>query len=174
MDALDVETSIAAGEQALQTLLQFVSASAGTLEAHDAEQGIFKRLLPMGLAAMKRSFAQRGTGDLGAAVTRAAGRLLPRETPLRAHAYCSRFGTLAVPRTCSRTPGAPGIFPLDAPVHFPERCDSYFVPDWMTLFEVEPPVQDRAGWCEPLVDLEVAERVLMEVAQAAPQDDESC
>jgi hypothetical protein len=48
MDALDVETSIAEGEQALQTLRQFARETAGKLEAHEAEKGIFKRLLPMG------------------------------------------------------------------------------------------------------------------------------
>ena len=73
MDALDVETSIAEGEQALQALLQFAREDAGKLEAHEAEKGIFKRLLPIGLAAMKLYFAQRGTGDVGPAVTRADG-----------------------------------------------------------------------------------------------------
>ena len=48
MDALDVEMSIAEGEQALQALLQFAQEQAGTLEAHEAEKGIFKRLLPIG------------------------------------------------------------------------------------------------------------------------------
>ena len=173
MDALEVETSIAEGEQALQTLLKLVSESAGTLEAHEAEKGIFKRLLPIGLAAMKLYFAQRGTGDLGAAVTRADGMLLPRETQLRARDYFSLFGKFAVPRTCYRTPGEPGIFPLDAQVNFPERCYSYFLQEWMTLFEVEHPFQESAGLFEQLFDLEVAESVLMEVAKEAPQDYES-
>jgi hypothetical protein len=173
MDALDVETSIAEGEQALQTLLKFVSESAGRLEAQEAEKGIFKRLLPIGLAVMKLYFAQRGTGDLGAAVTRADGMLLPRETQLRARDYCSLFGKFAVPRTCYRTPGEPGIFPLDAQVNFPERCDSYFLQEWMTLFEVEHPFQESAGLFEQLFDLDVAESVLMEVAKEAPQDYES-
>jgi len=53
MEALDVETSRAEGEQALQALLQFVREYAGNLEAHEAEQGIFKRRLPIGLAAMQ-------------------------------------------------------------------------------------------------------------------------
>ena len=173
MDAIDVETSIAEGEKALQTLLKFVSESAGTLEAHEAEKGIFKRLLPIGLAAMKLYFAPRGTGDLGAAVTRADGMLLPRETQLRARDYCSLFGKFAVPRTCYRTPGEPGIFPLDAQVNFPERCDSYFLQEWMTWFEVEHPFQESAGLFEQLFDLEVAESVLMEVAKEAPQDYET-
>src|SRR5438128_11804077 len=100
MDALDVEMSIAEGEQALQALLQFARESAGTLEAHEAEKGIFKRLLPMGLAAMKLYFAQRGTGDIGPAIARADGVILPREQTLRGRDYFSLFGTFAVARTC--------------------------------------------------------------------------
>jgi len=170
LEALDVETSIAEGEQALQALMQFAREDAGTLEAHEAEQGIFKRRLPMGLAAMKRYCAQRGTGDVGPAIARADGVLLPRERPLRGRGDFSRFGTFAVARTCDRTPGEPGIFPLDAPVNFPKRCDSYFLQEWMTVFAVEHPFKERAGFFAPLVELEVAESVLMEVAQEAPED----
>jgi hypothetical protein len=95
MDALDVETSIAEGEQALQALLKFTSENAGKLEAHEAEKGIFKRLMPIGLAAMKLYFAQRGTGDVGPAVTRADRVLLPREQTLRGRDYFSLFGKFA-------------------------------------------------------------------------------
>ena len=171
MDALDVEVSIAECEQALQALLQFARDNAGTLEAHAAEKGIFKRLLPMGVAAMKRSFAQRGTGDVGPAVTRADGVLLPREQTLRGRDSCSLFGTCAVARTCYRTPGEPGICPLDAQVNLPERCSSSFLQEWMTLFEVEHPFKESAHWFEQLFDLDIAERVLMEVAKEAPADD---
>src|SRR2546428_13621752 len=92
MDALDVEMSIAEGEQALQALLQFAQEQAGTLEAHEAEKGIFKRLLPIGLAAMKLYFAQRGTGDVGAAGPRADGMILARGKALRVREYFSAFG----------------------------------------------------------------------------------
>jgi hypothetical protein len=170
MEALDVETSIAEGEQALQALITFVRENAGQLEAHEAEKGIFKRLLSMGLAAMKLYFAQRGTGDVGPAITRADGVLLPREPQLRGRAYFSLFGKFAVPRTCYRTPREPGIFPLDAQVNFPERCYSYFLQEWMTLFEVEHPFKESSSWLEQLFDLEVAESVLMEVAKEAPAD----
>jgi hypothetical protein len=174
MDALDVEMSMAEGEQALQALLKFVSESAGKIEAHEAETGIVKRLLPIGLAAMKRYFAQRGTGDLGAAVTRADGMILPRETQLRGRDYFSLFGKFAGARTCYRTPGEPGIFPLDEEVNLPERCYSYFLQEWMTLFEVEHPFKESSGWFAQLFDLEVAESVLLEVAKEAPQDYEAC
>jgi hypothetical protein len=171
MDALEVEMSIAEGEQALQALLQLAREHAGTHEAHEAEKGLFKRLLPIGLAAMKRSFAQRGTGDVGPTVTRADGVCLPQEQTRRGRDYCSIFGKFKVARTCDRTPGAPGIFPLEAQVNLPTRCDSYFLQEWMTVFAVEHPVTDRAGFFAQLFDLDVAESVLMEVAQEAPADD---
>jgi hypothetical protein len=170
MEALDVETSIAEGEQALQALIQFAREHAGKLEAHEAEKGIFKRLLPIGLAAMKLYFAERGTGDVGPAITRADGMLLTREKQLRGRKYCSLFGTFAVARTCYRTAGEPGIFPLDAQVNLPERCYSYFLQEWMTVFEVEHPFKESAGFFAQLFDLEVAESVLMEVAKEAPED----
>ena len=170
MDALDVEMSIAEGEQALQALITFARESAGKLEAHQAEKGIFKRLLPIGLAAMKLYFAQRGTGDVGPAIMRADGAILPRQTQLRGRDYFSIFGKFKVARTCYRTPGEPGIFPLDAQVNFPERCYSYFLQEWMTWFEVEHPFQESAGLFEQLFDLDVAESVLMAVAKEAPAD----
>jgi hypothetical protein len=88
---------------------------------------------------MKLYFAQRGPGDVGPAVTRADGLLLPREQKLRGRDYFSIFGKFKVARTCYRAPGEPGIFPLDAQVNLPERCYSYFLQEWITLFEVEHP-----------------------------------
>jgi hypothetical protein len=170
MEAFDVEASIAEGEAALQALLSFVREKAGQLEAHEAAKGSFKRLLPLGLAALRLYFAERGTGDVGRAVEREDGEVRVREGKLRARDYFSLFGKLAVPRTCYRTVGEAGICPLDEQVNLPERCYSYFLQEWMTLFAVEPPFKESAGWFEHLFDLELAESVLIEVAKEAPQD----
>jgi hypothetical protein len=173
MDALAVERSIAEGEQGLQALLKFGTESADQLEAHEAEQGSFKRLLPIGLAAMTLSFAPRGTGDVGPALTQADGERLPREKRLRGRDACSLFGKGKVARTCDRTPGEPGLLPLDAQVNLPERGYSYFWHEWMTGFAVEHPFKASAGFFAQLFALEVAESVVMEVAQGAPPDYEA-
>ena len=110
---------------------------------------------------------------MGPAITRADGVLLPREQTLRGRDYFSLFGKFAVARTCYRTPGEPGIFPLDAQVNLPERCYSYFLQEWMTVFGVEHPFKESAGLFAQLFDLDVAESVLMEVAQEAPEDYEA-
>ena len=119
---------------------------------------------------MKLYFAQRGTGDVGPAITRADNVRLPREQTLRGRDYFSLFGKFAVARELLPHPREPGIFPLDAQVNLPARCYSYFVQEWMTVFAVEHPFKDSAGLFEQLFDLELAERVLMEVAQEAPED----
>jgi hypothetical protein len=173
LEGLEVETKRAEGERALQARLPCARERGGTLEAYAAEQGLFTRRLPIGLAAMKRSLAQRGTGDVGPAITRADGVLLAREQPRRGRDDCSLCGTVAVARTCDRTAGDPGIFPLDQPVNLPERCDAYVLQAWRTRFAVEPPVKDRAGVCEPRFDLDRAASVRREVAPAAPADDEA-
>jgi hypothetical protein len=167
--ALAVETSLAEGEQALQARLQCASEQGGTRAAHEAEKGLVTRLMPRGVAAMKRSCAPRGTGAGGPAVTRADGILLPREPKRRGRADGALFGTCTVARTGSRTPGEAGRFPLDAQVNRPTRGDAYVLPAWMTVCAVEPPVTARASWFEPLVALEVAESAVMAVAQEAPE-----
>ena len=162
--------SLAAGEQALQALITCAREHAGTLEAHEAEQGLFTRLLPMGLAAMQRSFAQCGTGDVGPAVTRADGVLLPRETPLRGRDSCLalrhvRGGPDLRPHARGardRPAGRPGQ---------PARAVRLVRPAGMDdVVRGRAPLQGACGWFAPLFDLEVAESVLMEVAQEAPED----
>lgn len=170
MEAFEVEASIAEGEEALQALLSFVQEKAGRLEAHEAEKGIFKRLIPLGLTAMRLYFAERGTGDVGPAVEREDGVVLLREGKCRDRDYFSIFGKLAVPRTYYRALGEPGIFPLDEQANLPERCYSYFLQEWMTLCAVEHPFKESAGWFDQLFDLDLAESVLSEVAKDAPQD----
>jgi hypothetical protein len=82
MEAFEVEASIAEGEEAVQARLSFVQEKAGELEAHEAEKGIFKRLIPLGLAAMRLYFAERGTGEVGRAVEREDGVVRVREGQL--------------------------------------------------------------------------------------------
>jgi hypothetical protein len=126
----------------------------------------------MGWAAMQWSFAQRGTGEVGPAVRRADGVVWPRERRRRGRDDGALVGTLPVARTCDRMAGEPGLFPLDAPVNRPARCDASVLQTWRTLCEVAPPGHERAGVFEPLVARELAARVLMAVAQEAPADEE--
>jgi len=98
---------------------------------------------------------------------------LVREQQLRGRDYLLIFGKFAVARTYYRAAGEPGIYPLDQQINLPEQCYSYFLQKWMTLFAVEHPFKESAGLFEQLFDLDLAESVLMEVAQEAPADYET-
>ena len=146
LDGRDVETSRAEGQPALQALWPCARAPAGTLAAHAAEPGIVTRRMPSGLAALTRSDAEWGTGDGGPAVTRADGIRLPREPQLRGRDDGARVGQGPVARTGSRTPGEPGMFPLEAQVNLPTRGDADVRQAWMTGLAVAPPATSgRAG-----------------------------
>ena len=59
---------------------------------------------------------------------------------------------------------------MDAQVNLPARCYSYAMQEAMTVFEVEHPFKESAGFFAQLFDLDVAESVLMAVAQEASED----
>lgn len=166
------EASIAEGKRAVQNLFAFVQEHAKELEAHEAEKGIFKLLMPIGLAAMKAFFAQRGTGDLGPTLVREDGLVLDRQTKLGQRDYFSIFGKFDVPRTCYRAAGTgeDGVFPLDEQVNLPERCYSYFLQDWMTQFAVEQPFRETGTLFDHFFDLQVAESVVLNVTLEAQDD----
>ena len=133
LDALEVETSLAAGEPALQALSPLGRDHAGPLAAHAAEPGLCKRRRPLGWAALPRDVAQRGPGQGGPAGPRAEGRLLPREQQRRGRASWSSCGTCTVARTGARGPGAPGRCPRDAQGTLPERCSASCRQAWRML-----------------------------------------
>lgn len=172
MDALDVERSIAKGEEALHRMFEDVRSQARDrkTEAAGAERTIFGMLMPIGRAAMEAYFAEKGTGDVGIAIQAPDGAVLRRESRLRGKDYFPVFGKIEVPRTCYRREGRPGVFPLDAQVNLPKRSYSYFLQEWMTLFDVEHPFRDGSNLFDQLLGLDLAESVLMEVGQEAAVD----
>ena len=170
MEAYDVEKSVAESEATFQGIVELVKNSALGWQAHEAERHIFFQLLMLGLALLKVYFAKRGTGDVGPAIKRPDEALLVREKSPRECHYFSIFGKVRVPRTCYRREGHPGVFPLDEQVNLPEGCHSYFLQEWMTVFEVERPYKESSNLFQQLFGAKVCESVLINVAKQAHQD----
>jgi hypothetical protein len=170
MDAYTVEESIAEGQKEVENLFEFVRTQADQLEAHMMEKEIFKRVLGIGQAAMKTFFAEKGTGDKGDQIERDDGVVLKRESILRPKTYASIFGTFPVPRTCYRSPGEPGIFPLDQEANLPERRYSYFLQEWMNQLSIDHPFQEGAERLNHFFGLSLVESVMVDVSRDAPID----
>ena len=148
MDACTREKSITEARSVFNDLLSYVRAAAPGSEAHEVERGVFRRLIRLGLAAMNLYFAEKGTGDVGPQMTGPRrGETLKRER-LRPRDYYSLFGKFAVPRTCYRSPGQEGAFPLDAEANLPARCYSYLLQEWATGIAVKDTFEETVNYME--------------------------
>jgi len=170
MEAYDTESSAGEIRKEAEKIIEFIRANAGRLEAHEAERRVFSMLLAVGLAAMKLYFAERGTGDVGAAIIETGGRVLKRLKGLFECAYFSIFGKLRVPRTRYRTRTGESIFPLDREVNLPEQCYSYFLQEICNRLEVDETFRKSSRFLEDYFKLQVPESALIDLAQAAAVD----
>jgi len=171
MQAFETESSMAQGKMELKKIFDFArNAAREGQQAHEAEEGIFRRVFRIAYYALESYFAENGTGDVGTAIEREDGVMLERESSLRPRVYFSVFGKLDVPRTCYRAPGEPGVFPLDEQVNFPMRRYSHFLQEWMAEFCVEQPFSESASKLKRFFDLDLAESVLGTAARERQVD----
>ena len=65
MSAYSIEEMLLEGQMEIKELFEFVRNNAEAMDAYSMEQGIFSRIMSIGLSAMKGYFAEKGTGDVG-------------------------------------------------------------------------------------------------------------
>ncbi len=118
---------------ALNDLLAFVLAAAQQgSAAHEAELGLWKRLLALGHAAMAQFFLLQGTGDLGPQVTLPDGSVSHRLDDTHPRDYRSLFGDFQLQRTVygSREGQKLDFVPLDNRLQLPASDYSYLLQQW--------------------------------------------
>jgi hypothetical protein len=123
-----------------QQLLAYVrDAVAQSTPAHEAEHGIWQRVLALGHTALAQFFALQGTGDQGAAVTLPDGQTCERLPELHARRYVSIFGPFTLSRTAygSREGQKIAFVPLDNRLQLPATDFSYVLQDWDQALCVE-------------------------------------
>jgi hypothetical protein len=123
-----------------EQLLAFVrDAVAHGTPAHDAERGIWQRLLTLGRTALGQFFDLQGTGDQGDTVTLPDGQTCQRLADLHARRYVSLFGTFTLQRTAygSREGQKIDFVPLDNRLQLPASDFSYVLQDWDQALCVE-------------------------------------
>ena len=136
MSAYSIEEMVLEGQMEVKELFEFVTNNAEAMDAYSMEQGIFSRIMGIGLSAMKGYFAEKGTGDVGDVLELEDGTTLKKEKRLLWKNYFSVFGKFGVPRTCYRANGVEGVMPLDAQANLPERSYSYLLQEWMDLLSI--------------------------------------
>lgn len=156
MKAISVEMSILEGKQNINDLFEFVCSNAKESTAYEIENEILRRVLQIGLTAMKCYFAEKGTGDIGDQLILDDGSVLKKQNQLKPSQYFSVFGKLSVPRTYYWSEGRSGVMPLDAQADLPDRCYSYLLQKWMNTLSIRDSFKESNITLATLFGLEVS------------------
>lgn len=123
--------------QAFQALIDDVTNDESrSRTAYEVERTLFRRLLDLGAALLRRFFTNRAAARPSEPRTTPGGRHM-RSTGLRETTYVSVFGTVRFARQYDTAPGHPGTCPLDAELSLPKRCSSDLLRAWFTYGATE-------------------------------------
>lgn len=79
MSAYSMGGMLCQGQMKVSELCAFVKNNGEAMHEYEMEQSIFSRIRGIGLAAMKRHFAEKGSGDIGDVFELEDGRTLKKE-----------------------------------------------------------------------------------------------
>ena len=110
-------------------------------EAHEVEEGLWKRILDLGRYSFGAWLDLFGSGDAGACIPGEGGRSLKRLEHRHRREYQSVFGPFELQRTVYGTREGQAIeaVPLDARLNLPQGKTSYLLQDWEQSLTVEVP-----------------------------------
>lgn len=126
--------------ESIYDLKSFVrQAAVNGLSAHEAETGIWKRMLKIGHGVMGTFLSSLGTGDLGEIITISEGNSLVRFKKLSTRPYMTVFGEFRLQRAVYGRREKQRIehVPLDSRLKLPESKFSYLLQDWDQSFAVD-------------------------------------
>src|SRR6266480_7347060 len=127
-------------ELALNDLKAYVATSAQEgIAAHEAEAGIWQRVLQLGHRALGLLFRLVGPGDVGETVVLPDGQEIRRLERLHPRVYQSVFGRFELERMVYGTRAGQKIayVAFDTQLELPESNFSYLLQDWAQSFAVE-------------------------------------
>lgn len=169
------EQAILKGEKEFEQMVAFVRRAAGEgMSMHEAERGLWSRLLVLGHAMLEGFVEAQGTGDLGPTIER-EGQTLRRLEELHDRRYVSIFGDLNIRRCVygTRETQKHEVVPLDARLNLPEGEFSYVLQDWDQGLCVQGPYKDARRTVQEILGLGQSVRSLENMNLAMSRQVES-
>lgn len=125
------------------------------LAAHEAELGLWERLLAIGHKALGLFFQMHGTGDMGENISLPDGEAVTRLEGVRERRYVSIFGPYQLQRVVygSREKQKIEFVPLDNRLQLPEGAFSYVLQDWDQGLCVEQAFGQARSTVQRILDL---------------------
>jgi len=157
-----MEKTVMQAHEQFNDLLEYATIGSAGSEIHDAEFGIFRRLLGLGRTLLEVFVASSGRCDLGPTVQDQDGRAYEyRRSSSRQ--YLSIFGQISIRRAHYLREGMKGIFPLDARLNLPKGKYSYLLQDWLTDHAVQTTFGHSVRWMKKILGLEIPHRAVQRI-----------
>jgi len=152
------ERMIGEAQEEFKGIVHYVLTEAQGQELHEVERGLLQRLLALGLTLLKLFLAQRGTGYLGEKARTPDGRVVPYHSTKTMMSF-SIFGKVPIARAYYWQAGVGGgLSPLDALLHWPERCYASLLQEWAGVLAVRGAYDHVTETLEKLLRVTVGKR----------------
>jgi hypothetical protein len=159
-----MDKKIEEARQEFNSILDYIVGTAVGGEIHEAEDGIYWRILRLGRILLELFVVATGTGKTGEALIDKDGTVYRylRDSTCK---YLSIFGEITIVRAYYAKEGRAGRFPLDARLNLPKRKYSFVLQEWMASKAVETSYEKAAAWVNKRLHLELAHRPLERVTR---------
>ena len=157
-----MEKKLMEAHDKFKDLIEYVTVGSVGSEIHDAELGIFRRLLGLGRTLLELFVASSGSGDVGPTMQGRDGRVFRRRRT-SSRQYLSIFGKILIWRAHYLRDGEEGLFPLDACLNLPEGKYSYLLQDWLTDHAVQTTFGHSVRWVKKIFGLGIPHRGIQRI-----------
>lgn len=167
------ETSLLAGKQDLEAMVAYVSqAVTDGKPIHEVEEGLWRKLLKLGLLLLESFVEQQGHGNVGDTLELDNARIVKPLDQLHARRYVSIFGPMTIQRTVygTRETQKFQVVPLDTRLELPESDFSYVLQKWDQAFCVRDSFAGAAESVETILGIGQSVRTLEHMNQSMASD----
>lgn len=165
------EEALANCHSQFEGMLEYVSRDAQDREIHEAEEGIFRRLMQLGLSLLALYLAKKGIGKIGKFLQ--VGSTLFRSHGTKDKTYRSIFGLLEVRRAYYYLKGKGGACPLDAELNLRPDGYSRLLCKWANFLSIKQAFGKVSEFFEKFLGRQIWTGPLEKLSRTAAEDAEA-
>jgi len=160
------ETSWETVQVQFAALKEYVLSAAGQVQLHEAEEGMYRRLLALGRALLEQYATASGTGYTpGQPPPTAAGEPLAYKG-LQTVEYLSIFGAVSLTRAAYTSPEGGYVYPMDGQWNRPAQKSSYLLQKWLQAAASEEDYREAAARLHQVFGFPLVANVPQRLTQA--------
>jgi len=160
-------------DEQFRLLKEYVVNAAGQVQLHEAEEGVYRRLLELGRVLLEQFAAASGTGYTpGVAPQNPAGEPLTYKG-LQTVQYLSIFGSVELTRAAYACPDGGYLYPMDGQWNRPAQKYSYLLQKWLQAAASEDDYRQAAERLHEVFGFPLVANVPQRLTQAVGPDVEA-